>query len=338
MAGPRTVIGSRIRHQLDPPLTIVAQGSFAFGGRYGADGSREDHGYVQYQIPRDASGLPVLLWHGGSTSGSCWESTPDGRAGFQTLLVRMGFACYVIDQPRKGRGGAGGQGPLSSARTDGQSSWNIWRLGTWPEGGEPVAFPGLQLPCDEGTIDQCMRRRTPSSGPPAPTAVVEAAAALLGELGPTIVVVHSNSGQYAWRLPPNDVAAIVAFEPGRYAFPAEAMPGDVPTQDAEVRRVTEPILLAAERFDELARIPILLVYGDNITDEPSDIFGVELWRVNRIRARQFVAALEQRGADVTLLELPQRGIHGNTHFPFWDLNNAEIADLVYGFLRERGLT
>jgi hypothetical protein len=80
------------------------------------------------------------------------------------------------------------------------------------------------------------------------------------------------------------------------------------------------------------------VYGDNIADEPSGIFGVELWRVNRIRARQFVAALLQRGGDVTLLELPKRAIYGNTHFPFWDLNNAEIADLVHGFLHDRELT
>jgi hypothetical protein len=328
----------RIRQQLDPPLVIAAQGSFAFGGTSGADGSRENHGYAQYQIPRDASRLPVLLWHGGTTSGSCWESTPDGRAGFQTLLVRMGFACYVIDQPRKGRAGAGGSTASVSARRNDRSSWNTWRLGVWEEGGEPTVFPGLQLPCDDHTIDQCMRRRTPDSGPAAPAVVMAAVSRLLNALGQAIVVVHSNSGQYAWQLPAEDVSAIIAFEPGRYAFPADAMPCDVPTENAEVRRVTEPLPLPAARFDDLARKPILLVYGDNITDEPSGIFGVELWRVNRIRARQFAAALRQRGADVTLLELPEREIYGNTHFPFWDLNNAEIAGLVRGFLRDRGLT
>jgi hypothetical protein len=333
-----TALAARIRHQIDPPLVITAQGSFAFGGRSGADGGREDHGYVQYQIPRRASRLPILLWHGGSTSGSCWESTPDGRAGFQTLLVAMGFACYIVDQPRKGRGGAGGSAPSSPARSDDQSSWNIWRLGVWEDGGERVPFPGLQLPSDEDTIDQCMRRRTASSGPADPVVVMHAVSDLLHALGPTIVVVHSNSGQYAWQLPLTDVAAIVAFEPARYAFPANEMPCDVPTQNAEVRRLTEPIPLPGARFDELARKPILLVYGDNIADEPSDIFGIELWRVNRIRARQFVAALQQRGADVVLLELPKRAIYGNTHFPFWDLNNAEIADLVGAFLRRRRLT
>jgi hypothetical protein len=316
---------------------IAEQGSFAFGGTRGADGSREDHGYAQYQIPLDANRLPVLLWHGGTTSGSCWESTPDGRAGFQTLLARMGFACYIIDQPRKGRGGAGGAASSSSARGDDRSSWNIWRLGVWEEGGEPAAFPGLQLPCDDDTVDQCMRRRTPGSGPAVAGVVLAAVSELLRPLGEAIAIVHSNSGQYAWQLPPEHVAAIIAFEPGRYAFPEDEMPGDVPTENAEVRRVTEPLALPAARFDELAAKPILLVYGDNIADEPSDIFGVELWRVNRIRARQFAAALRRRGADVTLLELPERAIYGNTHFPFWDLNNAEIADLVRGFLYDRAL-
>ncbi len=38
-----------------------------------------------------------------------------------------------------------------------------------------------------------------------------------------------------------------------------------------------------------------------------------------------------------LLHLPKIGIRGNTHFLFPDLNNLEIADLMYKFLEKEGL-
>jgi hypothetical protein len=40
---------------------------------------------------------------------------------------------------------------------------------------------------------------------------------------------------------------------------------------------------------------------------------------------------------VTLVHLPEIGIRGNTHFPFSDLNNVEIADQVAKFLDEKVL-
>jgi hypothetical protein len=40
---------------------------------------------------------------------------------------------------------------------------------------------------------------------------------------------------------------------------------------------------------------------------------------------------------VTVAHLPETGIRGNTHFPFSDLNNLEIADLMYKFLEKKSL-
>jgi hypothetical protein len=37
------------------------------------------------------------------------------------------------------------------------------------------------------------------------------------------------------------------------------------------------------------------------------------------------------------LDLPEAGLAGNTHFPFSDLNNLAVADLLSGFLREKKL-
>ena len=49
---------------------------------------------------------------------------------------------------------------------------------------------------------------------------------------------------------------------------------------------------------------------------------------------------ESHGGDVTVVHLPEIGIHGNTHFLFSDLNNLEIADLMSNWLTRKraGLT
>ena len=48
-------------------------------------------------------------------------------------------------------------------------------------------------------------------------------------------------------------------------------------------------------------------------------------------------AVNRRGGDVTLVHLPEVGIRGNTHFPFSDLNNLQIADLMSAWLNKKGL-
>ncbi len=54
-------------------------------------------------------------------------------------------------------------------------------------------------------------------------------------------------------------------------------------------------------------------------------------------ARLWRDAVNRHGGDVTLVYLPEIGIRGNTHFPFSDLNNLEIADLLSRFLEKKGL-
>ena len=47
--------------------------------------------------------------------------------------------------------------------------------------------------------------------------------------------------------------------------------------------------------------------------------------------------VNRRGGDVTVVHLPETGIRGNTHFPFSDLNNLEIADLMYKFPEKKSM-
>ena len=47
--------------------------------------------------------------------------------------------------------------------------------------------------------------------------------------------------------------------------------------------------------------------------------------------------LNDLGGDVTVVHLPEVGLHGNTHFPMSDLNNQEVAKLIYKWLHEKQL-
>jgi hypothetical protein len=91
------------------------------------------------------------------------------------------------------------------------------------------------------------------------------------------------------------------------------------------------------RFMALTRIPILVIYGYNIPDKPMDLPAQDSWRARLEMARLWRDTVNNHGGKVTLLHLPEIGIHGNTHFAFADLNNIQIADLVSKFLSEKGL-
>ena len=54
-------------------------------------------------------------------------------------------------------------------------------------------------------------------------------------------------------------------------------------------------------------------------------------------ARRFVAAIKAHGGDAELLHLPSIGVRGNTHFPFSDLNNVRVADLLADYLQRKHL-
>ena len=98
------------------PLVIERQGSFFVGGRklrsdtlstlpqYPAAGTvTVDQVYVRYQSPAAAGRCPVTLVHGCCLTGKTWETTPDGRMGWDEYFVRRGHPTYVIDQAWRGR-------------------------------------------------------------------------------------------------------------------------------------------------------------------------------------------------------------------------------------------
>lgn len=333
------------------PLVIHEQGSFAVGGTVvTAPGTFDpiaqgaytptpdpkgqtlhgDHAYVFYQVPVNARALPLVFWHGHGQSGKTWETTPDGREGFQTIFLRRRFSVYVLDQPRRGRAAKSTQ-PLNLTATPDEQMWfGIFRLGVWPN-----FYPGVQFSRDSSPLDQFFRQSVPNTGPYDLQAYTGAVAALFQRIGPGVLVTHSASGTLGWRTAirsPN-IRAIASYEPGGdFVFPE----GEAPSVPFGSRTFTPPTIPLSD-FMQLTKVPIIIYYGDFIPEQPSRNPGEEQWRVFQEVARRWRDAVNRRGGDVTLVELPSIGIRGNTHFPMSDLNNVQIADHLSTWLQQKGL-
>ena len=91
------------------------------------------------------------------------------------------------------------------------------------------------------------------------------------------------------------------------------------------------------QFMALTRLPITIVYGDNIPDQPIANPGQDQWRTRLAMARLWAQAVNRHGGNVTVVHLPEVGIRGNTHFPFSDQNNRQVADLLSQFLQKNDL-
>jgi hypothetical protein len=336
------------------PLVIQKQGSFAVGGtvvtapgkfdpiKQGAynptslDSAGQtlhgDHAYVFYQEPVNARKLPLVMWHGHGQSAKTWETTPDGREGFQTIFLRRKFPVYLIDQPRRGRAARSTQPLNLSAAPDEQLWFGIFRLGVWPE-----LYPDVQFSPDGEALNQFFRQAVPNTGPFDLEVNASAVSALFTRIGPGILVTHSHSGGMGWRtaIKNKDVRAIVSFEPGsNFPFPE----GEVPEPVKHVGGLASGIPVPLEDFKALTRIPILIYYGDNIPDQPSTNPGQDQWRATLTLARQWRDAVNRHGGDVTVIHLPEVGLRGNTHFPMSDLNNVQVADHMTTYLEKKGLT
>jgi hypothetical protein len=90
-------------------------------------------------------------------------------------------------------------------------------------------------------------------------------------------------------------------------------------------------------FKRLTKIPIVIYFGDNIPLQSVANPGQDNWRVRLAMAKFWVDAVNRHGGDAALVHLPEIGIRGNTHFPFSDLDNQQIADLMSRFLAKKGL-
>lgn len=91
-------------------------------------------------------------------------------------------------------------------------------------------------------------------------------------------------------------------------------------------------------FEKLTKIPIVIYYGDNIAKQPTKVRNMDHLRSGLEMARIWAATINKHGGDATVVHLPEVGIHANTHFPFSDLNNIEVANHLSKWLKEKRLS
>lgn len=332
--------------QSSEPITIIKQGYFSAGGSViKSDGTFDgknlfntqgqtlhgDHASVFYQIPQNAHQYPLIFLHGAGQSSKTWGTTPDDREGFQNIFLRKKYSVYLIDQPRRGQSGQSTVSMEVKASTNDQMWFNMFRLGQWPN-----YFERVQFPQSEAALNQYFRQMTPNTGPYDETVISDAVAKVFERSGSAILITHSQGGGPGWwvGIKSDNVRGIVAYEPGSgFVFPKGELPAPMSSGTGDLK-ATE---VSMEEFKKLTQIPIVIYYGDNIPTEVSDNPGQDNWRVRVKMAKLWADKINQYGGMAEVVELPKVGLYGNTHFPFSDLNNQQVAQLLEQWLHKNKL-
>jgi pimeloyl-ACP methyl ester carboxylesterase len=320
----------------DAPLVLKAQGSFFVGGEKVAQtqGELGDLGpggqitvnqmYVRYMVPQGGDGnVPVVMVHGATLTGKSWETTPDGRMGWDEYFVRRGHPIYVPDQVGRGRSGfnqaifnnvrAGSTPPAELPRwirfAD-EVVWPNFRFGLKP--GAP--FADSQFPVS--AVDELSKQGVPDvsfGGLPTPNPTHKALSDLASQLNGAVLMGHSQSGAFplaAALLNPAAAKGLVLVEPG-----------------------TCPSTYTDDQIKTLAALPILAVFGDH-RDVATGIGIRPSWQLSFESCQALIGRLKAVGGDAQMFNPPDRGIRGNSHMIMQDKNNLQIADVILQWINE----
>lgn len=311
------------------PLVLKAQGSFFVGGEKAEQTEVElgnlgpgghitvNQMYVRYMVPQGGDGnVPVVMIHGATLTGKSWETTPDGRMGWDEYFVRKGHPVYVPDQVGRGRSGfnpavfndvrAGSAPPATQPawlRFSDEVVWPNFRFGSKP--GAP--FPDSQFPAF--AVDELSKQGVPdlNSGLPRPNPTLKALSELAAQLKGAVLMGHSQSGSFpleAALLNPAAAKGLVLVEPGRC-----------------------PDTYTEQQIKTLATVPMLVVFGDH-RDTPTGLPTLPTWQGRFEACQAMISRLKGAGGQAEMLAPPERGIHGNSHMIMQDRNNLQIADLI----------
>jgi pimeloyl-ACP methyl ester carboxylesterase len=285
-----------------PPLRVNPNGQFQVEQMYAQ--------YVRLQAPRARH--PLVLAHGGGLTGVTYETTPDGRPGWQMFFLRAGHDVFVTDAVERGRAGWARFPQVFAGepvfRTMGEG-WGLFRIG----------------PGDGWNIDPAARRAYDNTRFPvaAWNAFMMQAVprwvttdrqiqagydALVQRVCPCVMLVHSQGGNFGFRAAlnaPDKVRAVIAVEPSG-APPAG-------TDAAALREV-----------------PHLVVWGDYVSDTP-------FWQRIRANIERWQGEIRAAGGVADTLDMPAEGVRGNSHMIMMDTNSDEVAGRIQSWMERRGL-
>jgi pimeloyl-ACP methyl ester carboxylesterase len=268
--------------------------------------------YVQLQEPRGAA--PLLLWHGGGMTGVNWESTPDGRPGWQMAFLRAGLDVYVSDAVEWGRASWAPypqvytEAPyFRTAREAWEETFRFGPAGSWhPDPALRATHPGIRFPAAH--MEAFMSQFVPRWGTN-DMATQRAYDLLVARLDGAMILTHSqggNFGLHAALAAPEQVRAVISLEPSGAPDPA------------------------VHEAARLRGVPHLFLWGDYLDQHP-------FWVNSLPQVRRWHAALVKAGVDAEWVDLPARGIRGNSHALMADDNSDEIAGLVLDWMARHDL-
>jgi pimeloyl-ACP methyl ester carboxylesterase len=267
--------------------------------------------YVKLAAPKGR--VPVLMWHGGGLTGVTWETKPDGKPGWQMFFLNQGFDVYVSDAVERGRASWARYPEIYKTepffRTK-KEAWELFRIGPAdsyrPAKADRTIHPGTRFPID--SFDQFMKQGVPRWA--TNDAATQAAYnALVDKVCPCIIVVHSQGGNFAFNAAlkaADKINAIVAVEPSGAPDPDKT------------------------DLAPLKGVPHMFIWGDFVDREA-------LWQRLVPNIIKYADGLRANGTDVVWVDLPKRGIAGNSHMLMMDTNSDEIADIAVKWLAEKGL-
>jgi pimeloyl-ACP methyl ester carboxylesterase len=235
------------------------------------------------------------------------------------------------------------------------------RYGLWPQAHLHTQWPGQGAPGDP-VFDQFYASQMPSiqNFTLQQTLNRDAILALLGKIGPAILLTHSQSGAFGWPVAdarPDLVKAVIAVEPNGPPFFDVA---NVPAPDWFRNASGEPRPWGVTA-DPLSYSPPAATALDLaiVQQETADGPGLTRCWVQKSPARQLpnlqklpililtseasyhapydhctVKYLEQAGVHPVWTKLQDVGIHGNGHMMMLEKNNMEIAEVMSRWLNK----
>lgn len=325
----------------DTPLVLAAQGSFFVGGDPVGQTQEQLGGilgpaghitvnqiYVRFMVPQDGeANVPVVMVHGATLTGKSWETTPDGRMGWDEYFVRNGHSVYVPDQVGRGRSGFN-QAQFNDARAgvvpadtlprwirfSDEVVWPNFRFGSSP--GNPYA--DTQFPVT--AVDDLSKQGVPDvsfGGVPQPNPTLKALSDLAVDLNGAVLMGHSQSGPFplaAALLNPKAAKGLVLVEPGR-------CPGSY----------------TDEQINTLANIPILVIFGD-YRETSTGISDDHFWQRSFESCQTLIGRINTAGGRAEMLDPSvDQSLRGNSHMIMQDKNNLQIADFVLKWINEHDI-
>ena len=350
------------KQQQRGPLVLKSASYFYVGGNIDTKGKGSPivgHMYVEYMIPQQLrSPYPIVMVHGGNQTGTNFTGTPDGREGWAQYFVRRGYAVYIVDQVARGRSAHWNEyyGMVQPSRLNQVEERFVApeRFPMWPQAKLHTQWPGTGKPGDVN-FDQFYAAQAVSIASFAKQQEINPPAliALMEKIGPSILMIHSQSGAFAWPVAdkrPDLVKMIVAVEPNGPPVRELQMVGapdwfkdgttDKLSGLGEVPLTYDPPLRAGERLSfvrqqkadgpdlahcwlqkeparklkNLANIPVVVVMSEASYHAPYD--------------HCTVAYLRQASVPTDFIRLADVGIRGNGHMMMLEKNSDEIARVM----------